>query len=448
MSVKQNNDSQNNDMINNKDNTQFSFIQEQIVPKKKRRRKKICCAVMFSIVIAIIFGLVSSCIFCISRPFFEQKFNGNDQKAVLVNSTTPSPEPTQMPSPTSTPQEGSEEDPATVPTPTQEPKEVALNAYMSEAAFMTEISNDVHASIVTVEGVKSEVDLFNNSYEDKNISAGLVVAKYTDFLLVLASKSRVSEVDQVRVTFEGNFTIAAENFGQDSDIGIVILSVPINNLPKSVLDRVEVATFGESFSLVNGTPILALGSPNGYMYSMEPGIITNYEQSVYITDYEINLFNTDIKDNENGEGFITNLKGEIIGMISHNFKKGLNKDINTVIGVDKLYPVVEDLVSQKDRQYFGIVGKDIDKAIADKLGIGTGIYVTKVESESPAFKADIKTGDVIQFLDKTSVYTMSGFHAVLSKHEIKDEIKVTVIRTNGEERKLLELVVTVGKKTN
>lgn len=445
MSTKQMNDN-NNNIEKNKDKAQYSFIQEHIIPKKRSKRRKLCCSVLCTIIIAIIFGLVSSFIFCVSRPFFEKRFGGTDKNSMIQKSATPSPQPTSTQAPIKTPEVVETEEPNSEVTPTPEPNEVILNAFMEDYRLLGEVAKGVENSIVTVEGVKSEVDVLDNPYEDTNVSAGLVIAKYEDALLILVSKSRIEEVDKVRITFDEKYTIDAESYGSDSDTGIAVLSVSTEKIPASTLGKIEVAKFGESFSIQNGTPILALGSPNGYMYSREQGIVSNEEQSLYITDYMIDLFNTDIKDNANGEGFICNLKGEIIGVISHKFKKGLNQDINTVIGIDNLYPVINDLVKKAVRPYFGIVGKDINAEISKKIGINVGVYVNDVKIDSPAFNAEIRTGDVIQSIDGNEVFTMVGFYKELSKCIIKDEVKVTLIRKKGEEKKEVTLKVTIGKK--
>lgn len=428
----------------------FSFIQEQIVPKKRSKRKKFFHTILFTILIAVIFGLISSCIFCLSHPLFQKMFGNEEEGTVVLNTSTPSPSPTKIPlqSPTTNPDKEIPTAKPTVapPATTNYPEEENVENYMWAYEGLSEIVQEVNQSIVTVKGVTSEVDYFNNPYENTNVSAGLIVAKNYRELFILASKNRISDADNILITFEEEQTVDATIVASDADVGVVILAVSIKSVPEYIMDEIKVAKFGNSFAISNGNPIIAIGSPNGYMYSVEYGIITNHEKAVYITDYQIDLFNTDITHNENGEGYIVNLKGEIVGMITNNFTKGLNKDINTAIGIDKLSPVIESLINKSNRQYFGIVGNNINKEIGNKIGISSGIYVAEVEADSPAFKAGIKTEDVIQSINNTEVITMTDFHKALTEYEVKDKITITLIRKEGDEKKEIKVNVTIGQK--
>jgi len=91
-----------------KDENGYSFIQEQIASIKKSRIKRMFFTVIWTIILACIFGLVAAVVLCISEPTIA-KFLGKspDKNTVEFPTITPTEgviaeEPTPTPTPTPT----------------------------------------------------------------------------------------------------------------------------------------------------------------------------------------------------------------------------------------------------------------------------------------------------------------------------------------------------------
>ena len=52
----------------NKENKEFKFIKEQVIPKKRKKLRKWLLPFLMTIFMAIIFGLVAALTFCIAEP--------------------------------------------------------------------------------------------------------------------------------------------------------------------------------------------------------------------------------------------------------------------------------------------------------------------------------------------------------------------------------------------
>lgn len=409
------------------------FIQEEILSnsKKKSRIKRFCFSIIRTLVLAIIFGLVGSFVFCLTRPYFAERF-GKDvkKKPISLIEQTPTPKPVRPSAPASTPT--GTVSPTAVPTTPEPGHEVTIQQYSAYYSLLSSLATKVNRSIVTVTGVINGIDMFNNPSERTDSTYGVIIDNDGEELLILTSLKKLENANKVRIIFSDNSAKEAELCGYDKEIGLAVLTVPLEGLPEATINSFETAELGESYTMGAGTPILALGSPNGYMYSMETGMVCSRAFDKYITDYKLEVFYTNLNNYTNGEGIITNLNGDIIGVISHEFKDERNKEINTVVGISKLKPLIQTMMNREKRIYFGITGNELTEDYKNKTGIETGIYVMEVLAKSPAFNAGVQSGDVIIKVDDVDIASMSSFFNCINTYEDKETVKVSVIRTSRD----------------
>ncbi len=471
---------------NKKDDKEFSFIQEQITSKKKSKFKRMLFSVVWTITLAGIFGIVAGVAFCVSEPTISN-FLGKQQGKKTVEFPTASPEgPNQdkpgslSPTPSITvdgeEQDGDGQD-SDVDTNNgnvangdseidsqngqhnavdSEPDKVVIEKVIkADLADLTsiytdlrEISDKVSSSLVTVTSTHSGVSAFENEIESTKTTTGLVVANNEADLLILVSLDKIKDAKDIQVTFADDFQIEAKMQAYDKDLNLAILAIELVNIPYNNLINIKAATLGESYSLIIGTPIMALGCPNGYVGSMELGIIASKGYNVYITDNKIDLFNTDINYNENSDGIIVNLSGEVIGIITNELKDESNEELNTVIGISRIKKIIESLVNNTDRIYFGIKGADMTEAAMKEVEINNGIFITEVEADSPALEAGLQSGDIILAVNDTPLMSVNTFNSILSIYKPKTSVKVTILRSTKDSYKDMEIDVTLAKKND
>ncbi len=420
----------------------YDFIEEQIVPKRKNKAKKLLFSIGTTVCLAIIFGIVSRAVFCISGTCIDKVF-GEDKDKKIISFTTPSPVPESTPEVQATKEPEETKDNVQI---IENVVDADLKDYSKMYALLSEVAKDFNKSVVTVSSVINGVDWFDNPSERLDASYGVIIANNGEDLLVLTSKNKIEDANSMRVTFSDHVTREADLYGYDSEAGIAILSVPIEKINEKTMDTIQVAVLGDSYYLPLGTPVLALGSPNGYVYSMDLGIITNSMVETYVTDSKLELFNTDMTNNANGEGVIVGLNGQVLGIITHDFNSGLNENVSTVLGITRLKAVIERLVNKTEQVYFGIVGNDIPKEYADELNIDSGVYVTEVLADSPAFKAGIKNGDIILGIEENNIPSMSTFNSVISNYTPKRDVDVKLLRTSKNDNNKITVQVTLAEK--
>jgi S1-C subfamily serine protease len=236
------------------------------------------------------------------------------------------------------------------------------------------------------------------------------------------------------------------SYDYETDLNLAIISVPLADIPEAYRNDIKAATMGESYGLSIGSPIIALGSPNGHTNSMEIGVITSKGSTVGITDNRLELFNTDINDYDSSDGIIVNLKGDVIGVITRTLKEGVNEQLNTVIGISRVKSIIEKMANKEPRIYFGVKTEDLTDTAKQEHHVENGIYVDEVLANSPAFEAGIKNGDIILQIDDENVINSYDFYNNISTNKPDDTIKVKVKRTTSSSEKDMDLEITLEAK--
>lgn len=446
---------------------EHSFIREKIVNKRKSKVKRfilLCCA---AVVVAALFGVVSRLCFIASEPFVNK---------ILGISPTPVPtqpirnqitlpssqgDPTQAPAEpvdvTQTPEhvdieEGEKQEATDItevsPTPIPESGTVSgISDYIAIHQELRRIATNAASAMATITVTTERTDWFEQIYEESTSISGVIVGDNGVELLILTEANPLVNADAVKVTVGGYTTEESVLFMMDSHYNLAVIAINYASIPAQNLENINYAVFGESHSLFVGTPVIAIGNPNGYIGSFEIGTVTARSSYAYIADNRLDLFNTSIPDYEDGTGVIISTSGEIIGLITHAFKEGINENLNTVIGISRVKPIIEKLVNGKKMNYFGVVAEEMTDSLRETANTKIGISVTEVIPGSPAEQAGIRKGDVIQIIERTPMNNVLALNSLLEERAEGDELRVTMLRKGPRAYSEVETVVVVGEKS-
>ncbi len=439
----------------NQQEKDFKFIQEQVIEKKHKRAKKRIGSFCITVLMAILFGLTAAFTFAYAEPgFFKFLHKEKEDNRTPVIFPTVIPD---EPGPNVDPEDGKNTKPEPEVTSGEEPDEPAnpvivqkldadINDYISIFNNIKKVSAEAEKSILTVSSIIQGKDLFGNPVDKKMETSGIIIADNNEDLLILVSYDRVKNANSIWIEAGANQLIEARLHDYDSDINLAVLAVKLGSIPTYIRDNYSVWNLGGSYSIMVGSPVIAIGSPNGYPNSMDIGIITSKGSTISITDNSLDLFNTSLNDNSNGDGVIVNLQGKIIGVITRNLKDNKNKNINTVIGITKLQSVIEKMANQNPRLLFGVKAEDMTEGARKEHKVDTGIYVNEVLTNSPAFSAGIKSGDIILQLDDQQIVNVSDFNKVISSGEKDQKIDVLLQRATSSGEKEITVTVTLAAK--
>ena len=477
--------------LKEKQTENYQFINEKIVPKRKKKWLKRLGTVVFVICMAIVFGVVSQVVFLLSGEYLKE-WLGIEEKRQEVElpkpttppritfSPTPKPTLTPTPKPTVTPTEAvsptvgltetpvATEVPEATPEATPEPTEVPeatpvitpeptpvveltpeptpIDTYLQIYEAIRTVAAEVSDAFVTVEAIEQGVDWFQEVYEKRTRTTGLILGNDGVDLLILVGTEQFSGATSIEVTF-GDTVIPGSIYSMDRGYGLAVIAVSLKEISPELLEQVENGVLAEAEDIVVGTPVIALGAPNGYEGSMEFGMITSLGSTVSVTDGEVAYFTTNITEYSAGYGFVVNLEGEILGMITHTHKENPEDGIFSAVSLDSIRGVMVKLLNNAERAYFGIKGQDIPKNLKAEYELETGVYVSEVENASPALAAGIKAGDILVSVGSTPLEGIRSFSDVILECSIREIVQVKVLRKaeDGLREMTVEVSLT-GKK--
>ncbi len=439
------------------DKKDFEFIKEQVIEKKRKKIKKRLMPFVITICLAILFGLIAAITFVVAAPRLEELLHKEEETKTPAEFPTVFPvDQTPIVTPTPVPKDNTKDEtkvdgdniakiPDTVVVDNR--IEASLNDFVSMYGELRKVAYNVNKSLIKVIGITETEDVwFGTHVELTEETTGLLLHNDNVDLLALVSLDRIRKADRIRVEFSKDFSVDATIKDYETELNLAVISIPIKEIPASYLESIELAKLGESFTLTAGSPILALGSPNGHVGSMEFGIISSGNTVSYITDNQLDLFNTDIDVNDKSDGIIVNTQGEVIGLITRTLKDGISDGLNICIGISRIKPLLTDMLNNDPRIYFGVKAENMTETTRAEHEIANGIFVNDVLEDSPAYEAGIQAGDIILQIEDSMIIDTSDFYSTLSIRKPGDKVTAKLKRTAGNSEKDLTATVTLTEK--
>lgn len=303
-----------------------------------------------------------------------------------------------------------------------------LEEYRSLNAAMEAAAEAPSRSVVTVYGMTEEDDWFRIDEEGAFVS-GLVVADNEQSLLILTTYGAIREADEIRIVFPDGARAEGSLLARDPSTGLAVVQVEKSALPEETLDASPVAELGNSFILRKGEPVIAIGSPTGEKNSLVYGEVTSLGRLLSLTDCEYSLISTNMMGSSGGSGVLINLNGQVVGILCPDVS---DQTVIRGIPISPVKSLIERLSNDRPISYLGVRGQDVTREVSESTGIPQGVYVTSVETDSPAFSAGIQNGDVITFFGESEAGTLEMLHTRLLGLEPGAVIPVKVMRRGAE----------------
>lgn len=422
-------------IMQEKKQDKYEFISEKIKEKPINKRKILFFSV-FMIGMAVMFGIVASFVFTVCQPKMEEMLHPREDASIFIPKDEPQAET-------------EEKSTETEETETEQPPEIiyeelTLADFQQLQSQMYAVGKEANKSIVTVTGVKSNTDWFNNAYESKGQGSGIIIADSGEELLILTEKKVIADVQSVYVTFVNDVSVEAAIKKYDGNTGITVLSVLAEEIDAETKNAISVAVLGNSLGVTQGTLALAVGSPLGTNYSILTGNITSSSNTISTVDANYSIFTTDIVGSKSGSGVLINLKGEVIGFVTQGYSSDGEQNTLTAISISELKPVIEMLSNDKDIPYIGLEIKTVTNTIAKENDIPKGVYIKDVKMDSPAMAAGLQRGDVITEIDGEAVVSADSYETKLLSLIPGNMVAVTVQRQVNDGYTEIECQVNVS----
>lgn len=322
------------------------------------------------------------------------------------------------------------------------------------------IAKNAMPSIVSITNMSvQEVQSFfggTQQQESTNVGSGIIIGQTDSELLILTNNHVVEGNEKLTVSFVDNESVEANVKGTDSTKDLAVVAVKIGDVKDSTMDKIAVATMGDSSKLEVGEQVVAIGNALGYGQSVTSGIVSATERT--LDGYEGGtLIQTDAAINPgNSGGALLNSNGEVIGINTAKVATDSVEGMGYAIPISDASDTIQNLmnqvtktkVSEAEQGYLGIQGVDVSDESAKMYNMPTGVYISDVVKNGGAQQAGLTKGSVITGLEGTTISDMNSLKEQLQYHRVGDKVKVTVqVPGNNGEYTEKTVEVTLGSKS-
>lgn len=437
---------------NNSQKEKKPFIHETITGSANRG-KKLGQKVLLTLGLAAVFGLTASLTFVLSRPMWEDHFREpetSESITIARDNTTAAAESSETET-ASVAVSQAETEPSS-DRADQWREEISsmidanradLEDYKAVYNELSRVASSVNKSLVTVTASSMDTDWFDNQVSSNQETCGVVILETEQELLILANAEPLSDFESLKVTF--GYYGEAEAYLKQTDgiLGLAVVAVPLESLDDSIQTSIQPIALGNSYSAVQGQPVIAVGRPLGYSRSVAYGMLSYINSSVSGTDTLIRMLQTDIVSCAESCGMLIDLNGQLIGWLTSKYNSSMTEGFLSALAISDLKPLIEKLSNGKSMACLGIRGQNVTTEIAEAQELPMGVYITRCVTDRPAFLDGLQSGDILTAINADEILTMEDLQRCLEKYEPGDIVSVTAERSGREGYTQIKLDVTL-----
>jgi S1-C subfamily serine protease len=237
----------------------------------------------------------------------------------------------------------------------------------------------------------------------------------------------VDGAEKIMVSLLNENEIEATLVGKDPDTDLAILKI--------YTEGYSVAKLGDAAQLQIGQLVIAIGNPYGYQHTVTTGVVsalgrTLQTQSGRLVD---NVIQSDAALNPgNSGGPMITTEGEVIGVNTAVIQGAQGLSFSVDINTAK--EIARQLISTGKvfKAYLGLMLQEvpINARIRSHHNLANkhGLFVTKIETDSPASRSQLQEGDIITDFNGKRVNSTHELFRELTTRDILKMVDISVVR--------------------
>jgi Do/DeqQ family serine protease len=212
--------------------------------------------------------------------------------------------------------------------------------------------------------------------------------------------------------------------GRDSATDLAVVKVDATGLTP--------AKFADSDAARVGEWVVAIGSPFGLGYTVTAGVLSAKGRGGLGMNAIEDYLQTDASINPgNSGGPLCNLQGEVLGI--NTMINGRGQGIGFAVPSTMAQRVADQILKtgRVSRGWIGVSVQDVTPELAAAMHLtpGAGALVNNVASDGPAFRANLRPGDLIASVGGRSVHDGHDLIRETISREVGQPVQLEIIRT-------------------
>ena len=278
-------------------------------------------------------------------------------------------------------------------------------------------------------------NFFNTPQQEQPFQAlgsGFVIA-YRGQSYIVTNHHVIADAKQIQITTPQGKRFNAKVIGSDATMDIAVLRPEGNGFDLAPL------TLGDSDQAMIGEWAIALGNPEGLQNSVTVGVVSALHRSIRKPDGNGNfrdLIQTDAAINPgNSGGPLVDATGKVIGVnvaIIRQVQGIPLEGLNFAIAINDVKRILPQLIERGkfQRAFLGITMQPVTPDLAQRFGVppNRGVLIDNVLSDTPAARAGLKPGDVIESVGGQPVASPKDLQSKITFRPVGSQVTIGLIR--------------------
>lgn len=406
---------------------EYSFLQEVIkdeVGGTGKRKKRI----LRKIGVGIFIGLVACFTFSVFKPWVESRISGNPDEVTIPRDTKQTAE--------------NEADRSG-----KDGNGQKKDNYSKSVKSLSDVAKKGKRSVVSLL-VLTGATIGNKEFVSESQSAsGVLIADNGQELLILGPTMEVGETQQIQATFCDGKKYQVTEKKSDANLELTIYAVKESQLEEKTAKSIRLAALGSSYEVKKGDTTVLLGMLFGQGDAVGYGVLRSSTEKAERADGTYHILGAELAGFTGGSGIMFNRQGEVIGIICDAAGEDAKEELMHAYAISDIKDVMQFLANGESVPYIGIHATDVSENIAEDRRIPRGIYVDKVEADSPAMRAGIQSGDVLTAIGGTDIENFEQYHELLMEEKEGTHLLIKGYRRGAKDQYVaVHFNATVGNK--
>lgn len=406
---------------------EYSFLQEVIkdeVGGTGKRKKRI----LRKIGVGIFIGLVACFTFSVFKPWVESRMSGDPDEVTIPRDTKQTAE--------------NEADRSG-----KDGNGQKKDNYSKSVKSLSDVAKKGKRSVVSLL-VLTGATVGNKEFVSESQSvSGVLIADNGQELLILGPTMEVGETQQIQATFCDGKKYRVTEKKSDANLELTIYAVKESQLEEKTAKSIRLAALGSSYEVKKGDTTVLLGMLFGQGDAVGYGVLRSSTEKAEWADGTYHILGAELAGFTGGSGIMFNRQGEVIGIICDAAGEDAKEELMHAYAISDIKDVMQFLANGEGVPYIGIHATDVSENIAEDRGIPRGIYVDKVEADSPAMRAGIQSGDVLTAIGGTDIENFEQYHELLMEEKEGTHLLIKGYRRGAKDQYVaVHFNATVGNK--